>query len=79
VFAFFLHDLVGPGQQNGGSNEGHVDKDLPLDLLEIFIRNIDERFQEMNAGNADQLGGEFNFNSARVDMSQPVRSIGMSL
>jgi hypothetical protein len=54
VLAFFLHDLVGPGQQNGGSNEGHVDKDLPLDVFEVFIRNVDERFQEMNAGNTDQ-------------------------
>jgi hypothetical protein len=54
VFAIFLHDLVGPCEENGRSNEGHVDKDLPLDLLEIFIRNVDERFQEMNAGNADQ-------------------------
>jgi hypothetical protein len=54
VLAFFLHDRVGPGQQDGGAEESHVDKDLPLDVFGIFIRDADERFQKMNAGNADQ-------------------------
>jgi hypothetical protein len=54
MLAIFLHDLVGPGKENGGPDEGHVDEDLPLDLFEIFIRNVDERFQEMNTGNTDQ-------------------------
>ena len=56
VLAFFLHDLVGPGEEDGGAEEGHVDKDLPLDVFEIFILDIDERFQKMNAGDADQGG-----------------------
>jgi len=49
VLAVFLHDLVSPGQQDGRSDEGQVDKDLPLNLLEIFVRDVDERFQKMNA------------------------------
>ena len=50
----FLHDLIGPRQQDGGAEEGHVDKDLSLDVFGVFIRDIDERFQKMNAGDADQ-------------------------
>ena len=54
VLAFSLHDFVGPGQQDGGSEEGHVDKDLPLDVFGVFILDVDERFEKMNAGDADQ-------------------------
>ena len=54
VLAFFQHDLVGSGQQDGGAEESHVDKDLPLDVFGVFIRDVDERFQKMNAGKADQ-------------------------
>jgi hypothetical protein len=49
VLAFFLHDLVGSGQQDGGAEESHVDKDLPLDVFGVFIRDVDERFHKMNA------------------------------
>ena len=54
VLAFFLHDLVGSAQQDGGAEESHVDKDFPLDVFGIFIRDVGERFQKMNAGNVDQ-------------------------
>jgi hypothetical protein len=54
VLAFLLHDLVGPGQQDGGAEESYVDKDLPLDVFGGFIRDVDERFEKMNAGDADQ-------------------------
>jgi len=54
VLAFFQHDLVGSGQQDGEAEESHVDKDLPLDVFGVFIRDVDERFQKMNAGKADQ-------------------------
>jgi hypothetical protein len=54
VLAFFQHDLVGSDQQDGGAEESHVDKNLPRDVFGVFIRDVDERFQKMNAGNVDQ-------------------------
>jgi len=43
VRTFFLHDFIGPGEQDGGAEEGHVDKDLPLDVFGVLIRDVDER------------------------------------
>ena len=43
VLAIFLHDLICPGKQDGGAEEGHVDKDLPLDVFGVLIRDVDER------------------------------------
>jgi hypothetical protein len=45
----FLHDLVGPSQQNGRPQKGHVDENLPLDVLRVLVRDIDERFEQVNA------------------------------
>jgi hypothetical protein len=79
VLAVFLHDLVGPSKQDGGAEERHVDKDLPLDVFGVFMRDIDKRFKKMNAGDADKGGCEFNLDGAGVNVRQPFRSIGMPL
>ena len=79
MLAVFLHDLVGPGQQDGGAEKRHVDKDLPLDVFSVFVLDIDERFEKMNAGDADQRGCEFNFDGAGIDVCQSFGSIGMPL
>jgi len=54
VPAVFLHDTVGPREEDSGAEESDMDEDLPLDVFWIFVRDINERFQEMNAGDADQ-------------------------
>lgn len=54
VLFIFQHNLVRPGQEDGGAEEGDVDEDLPLDVLVVLVADIDEGFQEMDAGNADQ-------------------------
>jgi hypothetical protein len=42
VLAIFLHDFIGPREEDGGAEEGHVDKDLPLDVFGVFIPDVDE-------------------------------------
>jgi hypothetical protein len=51
VFLFFLHDLIGPGQENRRPEEGHMDKDLAFDVLGIFIGNIDKGLSHNSARN----------------------------
>ena len=77
MLLIFLHDLVGPGQQNGGGEERHVDEDFPLDVLGVLVRHVDEGFQQMDAGDADQRGREFNLDRSRIDMGEPVRPVGV--
>lgn len=42
MLAIFLHDFIGPCEEDGRSDESQVDKDLPLHVLEIFVRDVDE-------------------------------------
>ena len=49
VLSVFLHDLVGPGEEDSGADEGQMDEDLPLNLLVIFIGDVHEGFQQMDA------------------------------
>ena len=79
VFAIPLHDFIGPRKEDGRAEKGHVDEDLPLDVLNIFMLDIDERFEQMNAGDADQGSREFNLDGAGIDVGQPFRSIGMPI
>jgi hypothetical protein len=79
VLAFFLHNLIGPREKDGRPEERHVDKDLPLDVFWVFMLDVYERFEKMNAGDTDQRGCKFNLDGAGVDVGQPVRTIGMAL
>ena len=42
MLAFFLHNFIGPREEDSGAEEGHVDKDLPLDVFGVFILDVDE-------------------------------------
>jgi hypothetical protein len=42
MFLVLLHDFIGPGKEDGGAEESHMDEDLPFDVFGIFIRNVDE-------------------------------------
>ena len=75
----FLHDLISPCEEDSGAEKGQMDKDLPLDVLGVFILDVDERFEKMNAGDTDQRRCEFDLDGAGVDVGQPVWSICMTL
>ena len=79
MFLVLLHNLIRPGQQDCGSEEGHVDEDLPFQMFRILVGNIDKSLQEMNAGDADQGCRQFDLDGARIDVRQPIRTIGMVL
>lgn len=49
MLPLLLHDLIGPGQEDGGSQEGHMDEDLPFQMLRVFIGHIHKPFQQVNA------------------------------
>lgn len=45
VLAFFLHDVIGPCEQDGGAEGDHVDKDLPLAVFGVFIGDVQNDFK----------------------------------
>ncbi len=49
MLLLFLHDLVGPGQENGRAQEGHVNENFPLDVLWILVGDIDKGLEQVNA------------------------------
>ena len=55
-----------------------MDKDLPLNVFGVFMLDVDKRFEKMNAGDADQRGGEFDLDGTGVDVGQPFGSISMA-
>src|SRR5262245_21633125 len=75
----FQHDLVGQGQKNGGSQECHVDENFPLNVFGICVRDVNERFEQVNAGDADQRSGQFDLDRTGVDVAEPVGTVRMAL
>ena len=45
VLAFFLHDAIGPREQDGRAEGGHVDKDLLLAVFGVFIGDVMNDFK----------------------------------
>ena len=54
MLAVPLHHFISVSQQNGGAQERHVDENLPLDVVGVFVRDIHERFEQMDARNSYQ-------------------------
>ena len=74
-----LHQFVGIGQQNGGSQERHVNKNLPLHMSGFSFAISTKDFEQMDAGDSDQGSRQLDFDGARVYMGEPFRAVGMSL
>src|ERR1041385_6837569 len=77
VLAFFLHNFIGPCEENGRPEECHVNKNLPLNVFWVFMFDVDERFEKMIAGETDQRGCKFNLDGTWADVGQPVWSISI--
>jgi hypothetical protein len=46
VFLVFLHDLVGPGEQDGRGQKRHVDEDLPLQMFGFSLATSTKPFNK---------------------------------
>lgn len=68
-------DLLDPGQHQCGNDENAVDDHLPHDLLVGVLLDIDERFQQMHGGDADEGGGEFDLQHPSVHVGKPFRLV----
>jgi len=65
------HDLVGQRQHESGNDEGEVNADLPPHHPVVQLGGVNEAFQEMDGGNADQGGGQLDLEHPRIDVGKP--------
>jgi hypothetical protein len=73
-------NAVGERQQQGRKHKGEVEQQLPHDRVvwHRFTAHFNEGLEQMNRRNADERGGQFDFEHAGVDVGQPFRLVGVA-